>query len=178
MSRDVYLYEIRTRKIKEKIVIYDAFETRYLFYSEDQLPPSLTKYAQKVMVRYEHCDYGKACMEHFGSKWTSSKFRGGSDCETFFNGETELGTLTFDELAKYDYVEDKLTYVVPIRLLACPDNSYPLSFRDGVYSATEILEEMIRLIRTERCRYSPELIEALALAYERTKEGKKIFFRG
>ncbi len=178
MSRDVYLYEIGTRKIKDKVIVYDAFETKYLFYSEDRLPPSLAKYAQKVMVRYEQCDYGKACMEHFGSKWTSAKFLGGSDYETFYNGETELGSLTFEELAKYDYQEDKLTYVVPAKCFASPDYSYALSFDEGMYTAKEILAEMLRLIDSGYCRSCAELIEALALAYKRAKTGKKIFFKG
>lgn len=176
MSKDASAYTIKRTTFKENDIIND-FELGYdgyVYDSFDKAPEFLVKMGQKVIIRYNLTDFNKACFENFNSKYDCMQYH--EDGYTFFYKGTKLGFITNEEIEKYCYTEDRLSYIMAIEKICDFDNCYRLELETGLYSFNEILNECLRIIEDDESELEHELIYNLVKTLKYARKEEKIYF--
>ena len=113
-------------------------------------------------------------MERFGKDYESITWLGDPLVTGFRDESGVFGRLSNEKLKKYAYTEDEVKAVVPVKYLGGVEDPWAFELLEGLYSAKQILEEMLRIIEMD-CECYSQTIESLAAAYKRIGKGGKIY---
>lgn len=96
----------------------------------------------------------------------------------FFNKEEKLGTLSSEQLEKYNYDEVNESYIIKVEEIANIDNCYNLKLSSGIHTFEEMFEESLRIVDEEESDsfYSSNVVYGLLKAMRHARKGDIILF--
>ena len=177
MSRDGIIY-----KIKELDLIGDTIDSNsldwgsYMYEDASRAPEYMKKYGRKMNVVHHLTNFQKASLENFKKEHTSLSY-----CNynfIFFNKEEKLGTLSSEQLEKYNYDETRESYVIRVEEIANIDNCYNLKLSSGIHTFEEMFEESLRIVDEEESDsfYSSNVVYGLLRGMCHARKGDIILF--